>query len=112
MKELYLFVGIYIIFFSFYMIYFKLRSKKNKQKMVEVLYLEKKYNLNLSKVNYQFLCRNIALINTFIIVSTLFVINYFENMFIKLLLAFSTIFILIIILYGILAVYYRRNIDE
>lgn len=113
MKEVYLFVGVYLIIFSFYMIYFSFRNKNNKKtKMMEVMYLEKKYKLNLSYVNYSILCRNISLANSLIFVSTIFIIGCFENYFIKILMAFVSIFVLIIIVYGVLAIYYGRNTEE
>lgn len=113
MKYIYLYGAIYIIIFSLYMIFFYIKHKRNvTNRMIEIIYLEKKYNLDLSKVNYYKLCRNIALVNSFIFTVSLFIMSFFDNYLMKVLLAFVTAFILIIIGYGILALYYKNKYDD
>ncbi len=112
MDIFYLFIGIYIIVFSLYMMYFFFRNKRKVQnKMIEVLYMEKKYNMDLSNVEISKLHRFIASINSLIIVLTLFIMEYFDIFIIKVILAFVLVFVLIIILYGILGLYYKKRVD-
>lgn len=113
MTTFYLYCFIYTIIFSLYMIYFFFRSKKKKvNKMIEIFYLEYKYNINLSRVDYHTLCRNIALINSFILTIVLFIMNFVDNYFIKLPLSLISIFILIMFLYSLLGAYYVKMLDD
>jgi len=107
MENVILFFIVFIIIFSFHMIYFSIRNKKTIKKTMEILYLEKKYKLNLTNINSNKLLKQIAFINSFIFTITLFVMNLTTNLFLKFLVSFALIFSLVFLLYDILANHYK-----
>ena len=104
MEKLIWFLIVFIIIYGFYFLFIICRKKKlEKFKMgVEVQFLVKKFKLSLNKINIKLLANLIALSNAFIISTTFTVVELFENIIIKLMIAFVTLMILILIIYSIL----------
>jgi hypothetical protein len=89
-------------------LYFRAKSKRNK-KMIELLYLERKYKININELDIVKLNRSIALANSFVFTITFFVMNLIDNYIFKTLAAFVVIFFLIWLLYGIIGRIYRNK---
>ena len=100
---------IYIIFFSINMIYFFFRNRKNNKPTIEMVYMSNKYKINLSNIDYNELCRNISLINSFIYTIVLFISFYISNYLIRIFVIFICVFVLIAILYKILGEHYSKK---
>lgn len=95
-----------LVFFIVYFVYFILVicRKKKLQKVkqsTEILFLQKRFKLNLEKINVKFLAHSIAIINAFIIAVTFVVVELFDNIIIKLMVAFVVLIVLILIIYSL-----------
>lgn len=108
MEKLILFSIIFVIIYSFYMIYFIIR-RKSKKKILEVYYLENKYKLDLSDYNMNKVKRHIAFINSFIFTITLFLMSLVDSMALRMLIAFATVMFLILVIYKLLAIVYKNK---
>ncbi len=108
MEDLLLFAILYVIIFSFYMLFFIIR-RKAKRKILEVMYLESKYKLDMSKFNIKKVKKHIALINSLIFTITIFIMSLFSNIALKVLVAFATVMTLILIFYKLLAILYKNK---
>lgn len=93
------FIIVYLVYFLF-VICRKKKLEKVKQS-TEMLFLKKRFKLNLEKINVKFLAHFIALINAFIIAVTFVVVELFDNIIIKLMVAFVVLIILILLIYSL-----------
>ena len=92
----------FVIVYSIYMIYFYFRnkSKKKKNSLIEVQYLKRIYNIKIEK--------HIAIINSIIITIDLFIYFNFNSVTLSLVVIFFVTFVLIAIFYTILGNIYRK----
>jgi hypothetical protein len=89
--------------------YFRSKSKKPKNKMIEVIYMERRYKMDLSYVDKIELNRNIALANSFIFTIFIIIMNVIDNFIIKTVVSFVVLFVLIWILYSIIGNMYKKK---
>lgn len=103
MDKLIWFFVVFLIIYLFYFIFVICNKKKlgKVKKSTEILFLKKKFKLKLDKMNDKFLAHGVALTNAFIIASTFTVVELFENIIIKLMVAFVMLIILILTIYSI-----------
>lgn len=96
-----------VCFVIVYLLYFLLVIN-NKKKLAkyrnstEVKFLENKYKVNIKKIEIKTLANIMALVNAFIIATTVSIIGIVDNMFLKLLVAFVVLIPLILIMYSII----------
>jgi preprotein translocase subunit Sec63 len=110
MQDLYFYMLIFVAVFSIYMIYLFFRAKsKRKKKMIEIIYLERRYKINVNELDIFKLNRIIALANSLIFTVAFFVMNLIENYILKTLVAFVMVFFLIWVLYGIIGNVYKNK---
>lgn len=110
MEKIITYILIMIVIFSIHMIYLYFRTKsKNKTKQIEVKYLERRYKLNLSKVDIVVLNRKIAFANSIIFTASIILMDLIDNFILKTLSVFFVIFILIFIIYGIIGRSYKNK---
>ncbi len=105
------FILIYIVIFSFYMIYFFIRSKIkkiNKILPIEMVYLSRIYGIVINSYNKKIIEKDIALNNSFIITIDMMLLFSFDNILLKFILAFIITVVLIFILYNFLGKKYRK----
>lgn len=100
----------FIIVYSIYMIYFYFRnkSKKKKNSLIEVQYLKRIYNINLELISRDKIEKHIAIINSIIITIDLFIYFNFNSVTLCLVVIFFVTFVLIAIFYTILGNIYRK----
>lgn len=100
----------FIIVYSIYMIYFYFRnkSKKKKNSLIEVQYLKRIYNINLELISRDKIEKHIAIINSIIITIDLFIYFNFNSVTLSLVVIFFVTFVLITIFYTILGNIYRK----
>ena len=103
MEKLIWFIVVFIIVYLFYLFFVICRKKKLEKikNSTEILFLQKKFKLKLTKINNNFLAHGVALTNAFIIAVTFTIVELFNNIIIKLMIAFVTLIILILIVYTI-----------
>ena len=113
MQELLLIIISYIFIFLMYQLLIVRPSKSTKRKKpfvpVEVTYLEKRYKLNLKKVNYNQLLQIIAITSSFDITLVVSVIALVNNFFISILLAIVITVLSIIISYYFVYLFYKKK---
>lgn len=101
MKYIIIFVVSFLVVYLAYLFTVILNKKKlNKfETSNQALYFVKKYNVKVSDKNVKLLANLVALANSFIISTTLIIIDLVPNYILKVLVAFVIIIPLILILY-------------
>ena len=106
---------VYILSFGFvYLSYLFLVINRDKKRNLyrnstEFLYLEKRYKLNVNKLNMKRLAHILALANAFIIANTVLIIGFINNYFVKLLVGLIIIIPMILIVYHLIGTYYQKK---
>lgn len=86
------------------------KAKKDIDKMsVETKYLVLKYNINLKKINYKSFLNVVAITGSFDIALVAFIISFFNNIFIQLLIGFLVLIPVILISFSIIGNHYKDN---
>ena len=111
-SDLIWFLGTFLVVYLFYFFFQILRHKKiNKKKVpVELLYLIKKYNLDINKIKYTSIMQRIALVSAFDIafIGT-FVMRFIKNIYLAIILGGVLFIPLIMITYGFIGRYYKKK---
>ena len=100
--------GLVYLFYFFFVICRKKKLEKFKTS-TEMLFLQKKFKIDLEKHKLKSLAHMVALINAFIIGITFVVIELFDNIIIKLMIAFIVLMLLIILIYGLFGKLLKRK---
>jgi len=99
-RVLYFIIVFIVVYFCYYFIFDDMLKKEKYAKISELVILTKKFNLDKKKMNYRSLLNGIAIINAFIMATTIVVADLIpSNYFVKLLVAFILILILMFSLY-------------
>ena len=87
MKELIIWILVFVLIYLTYLFFVILRKKKFEKfkNNMYVNYLIRVYSLNKKKLNYKSLAHIIALANAFIIATTFIIIGFVDNLIIMLL---------------------------
>ncbi len=111
MKQIIIFVTIFIVVYLFYLIFVISRKKSlNKWKNGrELTLLKYRYKLNYDKINLKSLGQVISLSNAFIMASVVTLISIFNNFFIQMLVGFITLIPLILIFYHLIGTHYSKK---
>ena len=114
MEEFVLFLLSFLLVFLLYQIIIVNREKKNykkkdKKEPIEVLYLVRRYRLDLDKISYNQLLQIIALVSSFDIACVVSIIMFFKNFWLELGVGFLSIFLLIEISYYFVYLFYKKK---
>lgn len=114
MEEVVLFLMSYVLIFIIYQIFIILPAKKNrsgrkKRELLEIKYLELKYNLDLDKVKYEQLLQICALVSSFDISLSVTFVSLVNGLMLELLVGFLSIIILIFISYHFVYLFYKKK---
>lgn len=118
MEDVILFFITFVFMFIFYQIFIigpakrrkNTNNKKQKNKeLMEIKYLESRYNLDLKKIKYEQLLQMCALVSSFDISIAVSVVSLFDNFFLELLCGFLSAIILIIISYHFVYMFYKKK---
>ena len=107
------FLVIFITIFSLYMIYFYFRNKNKKWgniPPIEISFLMRIYGNNVLKLGIDKVQKDVALINSFIITTDLFIYFNIESIILKMTIMFINTFILILIIYLMLGKIYLKKL--
>lgn len=112
MKDLIMFIMMFLITYSIYYFLVLSRPKKlNKYKnSTEVLYLTNLYKLDISKLNFKIFARTLILMNSLIVSLVVQIIMITDNYLLMILLGFSLIILFILVGYHLLGKYYQRKV--
>jgi len=112
MEELILFILAFLAIFLIYEIVLFRMAKKVLGKdleLTEINYLEKKYKLDMKKVNYKRLRHVVALTSSFDIALTVSIIMLFKSFVLEIIVGFISLIILILISYHIVYLVYKKK---
>ena len=112
LEDLWWFLGIFLVIYIFYLIFGVLKKKKfNADKIpVELRFLIKKYQLDMSKINYRSIMNMIGLASSFVISFTAtFIFKYIKNELLMILIGGLMIIPLIFITFNFIGLYYRKK---
>lgn len=111
MKELIYFIITFVLIYLLYLVLVILRKKglTKFEKSTEVLYLQKKYKINLKKISVKSLANVVGLTNSFLIALVVFLVSVIDNFLLKFVIAFLIMIPMILILYHFIGVYYKKK---
>lgn len=101
------FLIIYILYY-FFVICNPKKIEKFKSNMY-ITYLKKTYKVNIEKVGIKKVVKMVAFTNTFIIVTTVFMVEIISNVFLKFLMGFLILIPFQLLMYHIMGIYLRKN---
>ena len=112
LKDLIWFIGTFIIVYLFYFFWqvFKKKKLNPKKVPVELMYLMKKYRLDMSRINYSGLMQRIAIVSAFDIAFTAtFVMKFIKNVYLAIIIGAIILIPLIVITFNFIGIYYVRK---
>lgn len=111
MKQLILWLTIFIIVYLFYLLFVILRKKKLElfKNNTGVKYLIKVYKLNEKKLDIKKIAHIIALANSFIIAITFLIIDFIDNFYLKMFVALVLLILLQLLTYHVIGKYLKRR---
>lgn len=115
MEELLLFIMSYVLIFVIYQLFIVIPAKKrnNKRKsnkeLLEIKYLEVKYNLDLKRINYNQLVQICGIVSSLDISIAVYLVTLVKSLFLEILVGFISVFFLIFISYYLVYLFYKRK---
>ena len=112
MEELILFgLAFLTVFLIYEVVLFRLAKKVlgKDLELTEINYLEKKYKLDMKKINYKRLRHVVALTSSFDIALTVSIIMLFKSFVLEIIVGFISLIILILISYHIVYLIYKKK---
>ena len=111
MKYLSTFIFCFIVIYLIYFVVIINRKKglESLKKGKQVEFFKKAYNLDFKKTDIKKFANSLALTNTFIMATTITIIELFDNLIIKLLVGFIILIPLMLIMYKILGSTYKKK---
>ena len=98
--------------YIFYLIFYVIKKKEYDENKVpvELVYLIRKYHLDMKKINYRRLMNQIGIISSFDIAFTgTFIFTYIKNTFLSIVLGTLMLIPLIIITFSYIGIYYKKK---
>ena len=111
-SDLYWFLGIFLVIYLFYLVFMVLKKKKFDplRVPVELRLLIKKYDLDMSLINYRSIMNKIGLVSAFDIAFTAtFIFKFIKNEILAILIGAIMLIPLILITYGFIGSYYVKK---
>ena len=109
-EEIVLFVLTFLFLLIIYELVIVRRAKKDKNKMpAEILYLSKKYNLDVEKINYNQLLQVVAIVSSIDMAIVVSIMSIVKNTIIAILGGFVLLMILIVISYSFVGKMYKKE---
>lgn len=114
MDKLIWFIVVFLVIYLFYLFFVILRKKKiaKFRKGVEVSILEKKYKVDIDKIGIKKIAHIVSFTNALIIATTFVIIDFFDNIIIKLMLSFVVLMILIFMSYSLIGKILRKKVKN
>jgi len=111
MRELILYLFMFIITYLFYFIFVLKRDNVLKKfpNGKEISYLKYRYGIKVNESNLKSISNKVFLANSFILSTTVYIVSLFDNLLMELILGIITCLVLILLLYHLIGVYYKRK---
>ena len=111
MKELILYLIVFVIVYLFYLVF--VLNRKNVLKKFpdgkEMSYLKIKYGIKVNEKNIKKIAHSVCLANSFILATTVYIVCLFDNLIVELLVGMLTLLLLILSLYHLIGTYYKNK---
>lgn len=111
MREFILYVVTFLLAYLFYVVF--VLCRKNVLKKLpngkEMIYLKYKYGIKINDNNLKSIANVIFLANSFILATTVYIICFFDNLFIELIVGLVVLIILILCIYHLIGTYYKNK---
>ena len=111
--DLYWFIGTFLVVYLFYLFHYVIGKKKkydSRKAPQELLFLLRKYKLDIKKINYKKIMNQIGLICAFDIAFTsTFMFTFVKNIYLSILIGAVMLIPLIIITFDLLGKYYMKR---
>lgn len=114
MKELVIYIITFLIIFLFYFLFVIIRKKKLEKfrENIYVEYLTRVYKLDINRIRIKDLALAIALINSFIIATTVFILGFINSWILKFILGFIVLIPLQLLMYHIVGKIFEKRFKE
>lgn len=114
MKELIIYIITFLIIFLCYFLFVIIRKKKLEKfrENIYVEYLARVYKLDISRIRIKDLALSVALINSFIIATTVFILGFINSWIFKFVLGFIVLIPLQLLMYHIVGKIFRKRFKE
>ena len=111
MDKLLLFVISFLFVYLIYLITVISKIDKNDKfkKSKQVLFFKNVYKINIEKINLNKFAHLLSLSNSFIIATTVTIIEFFDSLIIKMLVGFVILFPLTLVIYTIIGKIYKSK---
>lgn len=111
MRELILYLIIFIIAYLFYVIFVLCRKNVLKKfpEGKEMTYLKYKYGVKVNEKNLKKMANIICLANSFILATTVYIVCLFDNLFIEIIVGIITLLVLILGIYHLIGTYFKNK---
>lgn len=105
------FIGTFLVIYLFYFFFQIFRKNYDAEKVpVELIYLIKKYRLDMNKIEYKKIMHMVGLISAFDIAFTsTFIFNFIKNIYIAILVGLVMLIPIIIITFGYIGRFYVKK---
>jgi len=106
------FLFVFLIYQLFIVIPTKRKMKKNKKNFrnpFEIMYLLKKYKLDMKKIEYNQLLQIVALVSSFDIALVVTIVLLIDNFILELVLGFILIILVIVASYHLVYLFYKKK---
>ena len=111
MKDLLLYLIVFILVYLFYLVF--VLCRKNVLKKFpdgkEMRYLKFKYGIKVNDKNLKSIAHTIFLTNSFIISTTVYIVSLFNNLFFELIVGIITVVVLLLVFYHLIGIYYKKK---
>lgn len=114
MEEVIIYIITFLVIFLFYFLFVILRKKKLEKfkENMYVTYLVKMYKLDLNRIRVKDLVLSIALVNSFIVSTTVFILGFVNNLILKFILALVVLIPLQLLMYHIVGKIFQKRFKE
>ncbi len=111
MKILISYVIYFVVIYLFYLFTVILNKKKHEKykRSKQIMLFVKRYNLDFKKISFTKFLNIVALTNSFIMSTTIMLLEYVPNLFLKLVIAFVALMALIPSCYRLIGIYIERR---
>ena len=110
MKDLMIYLFIFVIAYLFYLVFVISRKSVLKKfpEGKEMKYLRYKYKIKITDKNLKSIANVVCLTNSFILSTTVYVVSLFDSLILEILIGGLTLVVLILLLYHLIGIHYRK----
>lgn len=107
-----LFIISFLIVYITYLVLILLRQKtlEKYKHSAEIIYVTKKYNIDINNINFKNFANNIIIINTFSISITFYLVSFVKSYLLQIVFSFGLILAIVYLLYQLIGGIYGKRI--